>query len=552
MLRRFISPIIAVAGLLLATDVAAQGVAAQGVNTWGREFWVTFLPNFGAGSGSEIPGLRVSLRARRLTRVVITSTRNGESLTVMAGSESATLVRLEETFGADSDLSPADSNVGRKSFHIVADDDITVAAASIKAYSADAMLVLPVKLFGTKYIALSYPNGTGTTEQQVYDMCSQYAIVANDNNTNLEITPSYGPKSGQRYSLKLHRGDVYLAMAPLGTAQDVSGTEIRSDKPVAVFAGHRRTSVPVTIGNYRDHLLEQMPPTDAWSDEGLAVPLYPITPQSPDTSVLRIVTADSGTISVNGSSYHMPGRAPIEFPLPEPMVISSTVPILAGVVEHSVHLMEGGSQPLPGDPSIILVVPSRDFDTGYSFESFNHSEFSDHFITIVSRADERAPIMLDGRRVTERFVRVDDSDYSYAYVRMQAGSHTINSTDPFGVYVYGFGGATSYAYPAGFVRGGSISSVSRQVDIASATHVLPNPASSAVAIIIGRPIVGDARVSLVSASGIDIPRESSSGRSGSLSTRIAFDVSDIAPGSYACRVTLTDGTVLTQTLVVVR
>lgn len=47
---------------------------------------------------------------------------------------------------------------------------------------------------------------------------------------------------------------------------DLTGTYISSDKPVAVFSGNVRASIP-TSRTSRDHLVEQMIPVQTWGSE---------------------------------------------------------------------------------------------------------------------------------------------------------------------------------------------------------------------------------------------------------------------------------------------
>lgn len=44
---------------------------------------------------------------------------------------------------------------------------------------------------------------------------------------------------------------------------DLSGVHIKSDKPIAVFSGNYRTSVP-SYKDSRDHVVEQLIPTSSW------------------------------------------------------------------------------------------------------------------------------------------------------------------------------------------------------------------------------------------------------------------------------------------------
>lgn len=44
---------------------------------------------------------------------------------------------------------------------------------------------------------------------------------------------------------------------------DLSGIHIKSNKPIAVFSGNYRTSIPSDKAS-RDHIVEQLVPTSSW------------------------------------------------------------------------------------------------------------------------------------------------------------------------------------------------------------------------------------------------------------------------------------------------
>ena len=78
---------------------------------------------------------------------------------------------------------------------------------------------------------------------------------------------------------------------------DLTGSIIKSDKPIAAFGGNKCTNVP--IGYYAcDHIVEQLTPTSTWGQAFLTVPLA--TRLNGDT--FRILASQDGTeVSINGS-----------------------------------------------------------------------------------------------------------------------------------------------------------------------------------------------------------------------------------------------------------
>ena len=82
--------------------------------------------------------------------------------------------------------------------------------------------------------------------------------------------------AGEDYLFTLGEGEVFQVWSG-GDDQDLSGTEIKASKPVAVFSGNITTTYGRTgIGVHSpDMVHEQMPPTAHWSFKYVAAALPP-------------------------------------------------------------------------------------------------------------------------------------------------------------------------------------------------------------------------------------------------------------------------------------
>ena len=155
-----------------------------------------------------------------------------------------------------------------------------------------------------------------------YDMPSEFAIVGTEDGTVVTINPTAninGRPSLNPFTVGLNKGEVYFAQASLNDEQDVTGTQVRSTKPIAVFSGTKRTSIPTSVGNFRDLLVEQMPPLESWGTTAIIPPLVDVTPNTSFTPVARVVAAlDNTTWELNGVSQPtLKGGVPVEVPLSE-------------------------------------------------------------------------------------------------------------------------------------------------------------------------------------------------------------------------------------------
>lgn len=444
---------------LLALICSGDYLTAQVLDSKGKEFWVAFMANLGSSQGDPPCDLRFYLSADKPATVTITYTATGVSQVVtMPTANVSREVNINNLFGDYTELDDvfAFAEVNPKSYHITSTEEITLYGINILPKSADAFLGLPSDVLTGRYIVLAYPNGWDNNSGS-FDTPSQFCVIGTEDGTQVRITSPPGTRINRHaaatpFTVTLNRGQVFFGQASLNGEQDVSGTEILADKPVAVFGGNKRTSIPTRVGNFRDHLVEQLPPLDAWGRSALVTPHFEITPGSQDTAVVRILAAFLGTevtITDDAGTSKLtlgPGNS-IELPLMKPMSVDATQPIMVAQYEHSV-----GTQGNLGDPFMMLVPPSEQFDTAYAFQSVLHSEFSNaHFINVVIPSGGQNSVILDNRPLNGNFRPIPGSRHLYAQVRVSGGSHYIRADSAFGLYVYGYGEATSYGYPGGML-----------------------------------------------------------------------------------------------------
>lgn len=453
--------------LLLLLALAARA-DAQDLDSRGKDFWITFMPNLGSGP-SNVPSLRLYASSRIATQLTVISTETGAFQTISLPQPNQTVViNINMLFGDFMELPDVDpfdptTQITPRSFHVIADAEITLYGVNILPKSADAFLCLPEDVLTRRSIVLAYPNGLldpAGIGSSVFDTPSQFAVIATVDSTLLTITPPTGCTINGHmatYTETLQKGEVYLGQAELGVLQDVSGTQINATRPIAVFGGHKRTSIPTRVGNYRDHLVEQLPPLEAWGREAIVTPHYVISHGSGDTAVFKVLAAFNSTqVSVTNSkgtvSYILRSGQSIEVPLLEPYAINATRPILVAQYEHSVGFTNSSEDTL-GDPFMMLAPPTEQYDTAYAFQSIDDPEFSSdaHFINVVVPASAAASMRLDGMPIGAPFLPIPSTRYVYAQVHVSPGSHEIRADSGFGLFVYGYGGANSYGYPGGML-----------------------------------------------------------------------------------------------------
>jgi hypothetical protein len=103
-----------------------------------------------------------------------------------------------------------------------------------------------------------------------------------------------------------------------------------------------------------------------------------------------------------------------------------------------------------GDPAYSLMVPTEQFRDSYTFLA--PATITYNFVNVTKRVNEGGPtVMLDGQPIPDPSFSqpIGSTGYGVARVPISGTHHTITSTEPFGIVVYGFATFTSYSYPGG-------------------------------------------------------------------------------------------------------
>jgi hypothetical protein len=463
---------------------------SQDVQSKGKDFWLTFLPNYHNNAFST------DLRQR-----------NGDSLYIFITSDVPTSGLIEyidnkgigysqnfiitnpkemyifkishwgfelEGFNnsgeIDDKLNYSCEKVCEQSFRITSDNEVTVYAHNQANTTSDAFLVLPVGALGKTHYVMSYnSDGKYITPGIISSSTpSQFAIVATENNTLVNIKPSAPTRINKSATQKvtLNKGEVYLVQADItqdNLTGDLTGTEVISDKNIAVFAGHQRSRIPVKTNHSsasRDMLIEQIPNLTTWGKNYFIAPYTQMPEATPKGSDLyRVLSAnDSTNVYVDkvlkatlkkGEFY--------EDSLKKASEVTSNNPILVAQFKKTAQDAAGNFP--NSDPFMMILPPKEQFMDSYRFINVQSHEFNGQtynqvynfqYILIIAPDSITGNINFDGTTINKTFFsKIIGTDYSYANIRSNDGVHEIKSSGPFGLMVYGYGEANSYGYIGG-------------------------------------------------------------------------------------------------------
>jgi hypothetical protein len=169
--------------------------------------------------------------------------------------------------------------------HITASRSVSVYALEFDRWASAAFTGYPTTLLGTNYCVMAHASATSESYDFGFNMYSQLAVVATADNATVTIIPSatanldgqYGTNycSTNAYTETLQQGQTYqinsLDDADDGGINDVTGTLVKSDKPIAVFAGADLACVPDDNTPYANPLVQEQLPVDLWGTQALAL-----------------------------------------------------------------------------------------------------------------------------------------------------------------------------------------------------------------------------------------------------------------------------------------
>jgi IgGFc binding protein len=228
--------------------------------------------------------------------------------------------------------------------HIQSDDALE------NATSSGGTMLLPDYALGIHYMAITYPQ---VNTQRVMDTpgaragAGQVIIVGTQDNTRVTFqvsahaslglaggAPPRGP--GGSFDIVLEEGDIYQIFS-INDGDDLTGSEITSDLPVAVFSGNISTSYGrANAGiNTPDMAHEQLLPMSAWGSSFVAAQLPPEANACdgllgrPDASLWRIVAGRDQTV--------------VSFDRPAAVVGTPDTPITLARGEVREMVVSGGS-----------------------------------------------------------------------------------------------------------------------------------------------------------------------------------------------------------------
>ena len=409
------------------------------VDTAGQEFVLMFMENNSPDRDAEL--------------YITTSNPNGTFVTVT--SPGWTNPSIDERINVTSqrqskvvinrNLITVGTGISRKAIKISSSAEISVTAFHRQGSNCDGFVVYPINALGTAYMAVSV------------SLNAQIGIVSPEDSITVELTfPSitsvsiniegtqYGPGSTFRTVLNQYQ----TLQIQDNSGSDLTGTLVRSNRPIAMFSGNSYTYIGNTA--FVDHLVEQLPPVSTWGTDFIVVP----TPNTDTGGNIKVVASQANTnVQIFRSTvvqrilFSAGDSFAVQFTNAEFTWITATKPVLVVQLSRS-----GGS--VPSEPAMTVIPPKSQYLTSYtaSVPPLETGLFQNH-IFLISTFNQVPGIIYDGTPVgSGKWVAVASATDGTAVRRLSVtpGLHTITNNAPLGVYQYGYvDTGCSYLYPTG-------------------------------------------------------------------------------------------------------
>lgn len=202
-------------------------------------------------------------------------------------------------------IKPHPSQVWEKRAILINSEDPIICYGVTRVEStSDGYMALPINVLGTDYQVASYEDPAPNTSMF---LPSYTSIVGAYDNTSVNfklggfetmiIIKETGDtlRAGQNMTKVINKGDVWL-IAGVGLSNDLTGSNVNADKPVAVISGSFCANIPTHIG-YCDFIIEQELPIYNWGKNYLVSPIA----NRKTPALVKVFASEANTkYSING------------------------------------------------------------------------------------------------------------------------------------------------------------------------------------------------------------------------------------------------------------
>jgi gliding motility-associated-like protein len=459
--------------------IAAFIAPGQDKSNRGKEFWLAY--GFDYSFFHEAPvnnqELILYISAINATNVTVTITNTSYSQTFAIPANTVNASVTIPKSGVN-DARTLTDGLQNRNIHIVSTEPVAVYAHVYSTMVSGATMLMPVETYGYTYRSINYYQTT--SESSPADWYSWFYVVASEDNTRLNITPSDTTKNGwlpnQTYTINLNKGESYHVFGkaifdgnPANASKDMTGSKVVSIAgadglchPVAMFSGSG--GIRLCRGDGGEFMHQQVFPAQAWGTRYLTYHTinntntnitetnrnyYRICVLDPTTVVRKNGVVMTGLIK-NFFYEHMDSTGGDYFTADKPIMVSQYTPNKNQCWNFPTTTP---SPPSYGDPEMFYLSPIEQGQKSVLFYTSRRSSVDYVYLNIHVPTAAVPSLRVDGNPLPAAQVTPHPNypSYSVALARFigAAAQHTIVADSAFTATVYGLGNYESYGYNVG-------------------------------------------------------------------------------------------------------
>ena len=444
--------------LLLVLSYGISKSFAQDFSNKGKDFWVAYgnhVRMFSNTAAAEKMQIYITSDVSTTGLVEIPSISFSQAYSVTANQ--ITTVDIPRTAAL---LDEGQYNHG---IHVIANSPVVVYSFIYVNAISGATLCLPTNVLGREYYSINYTQVSNEGNSYSY-----FAVVATEDATTVEITPSQASKGGKAanvpFTVTLNKGQIYQLLS----ISDLTGSKIKSIstgssgcKRIGVFSGSGKISIGcTTAAQSSDNLYQQVYPNSSWGKKYITVPSTN-NGTNFQTNFYRIIRPDpTSIVKLNGAiipSSSFTNNFYYQFSNSTTNLIESD----KGIMVAQYFTTSGGTTAQNcgntglGDPEMFYlnsIEQNLNKVTLNSMQPSTGTAITIHFLNVFLKNTPGAinTFKIDGISYASRFSPVtQDPTYAYARIQIASQGHTVTCDSGFNAIACGFGSAESYGYSAG-------------------------------------------------------------------------------------------------------
>src|SRR6476620_9947956 len=398
----------------------------QDFSNKGREFWLSYSYHVGMVEGGN-PTMTIYLTSEVLTRFTVDVFGGSVIQTGVIQPGAVVSVTIPNLYFINDE-----GLFTNRAIRVLGDQPLVVYSYITRSAASGATLCLPVNVLVKEYYSVNF-----TQESNELNSNSYFTIIAVEDNTTVEITPSADTKNGWKanntYSVKLNKGQIYqvLGYTPDASGVDLTGSRIRSIasgtggcKRIAVFSGSGKIHIPPTgcAISSSDNLYQQLYPTGTWGKKYLTVPsknnpynYYRVIKNDPSASVYVNGSLVPASSFINNTYYQFFNNRPNEIVSDQPVSVAQY---------FTTQGCDGNSNTVPYDPDMIVLNPVEQninnvtlVNSNLFAPATNQYPHQHHIHVIMKNGGSGiSSFQLDGTSVSPSLWTVHPSDPNYSYL----------------------------------------------------------------------------------------------------------------------------------------